>query len=167
MALDPEERKIAALFAAFEEINGRVDKAVGRLEHFVGHLDAGVRQSVREAAVQELTGLSKHVNNAQASLEGLRRAAHWRQLLHGAGWSVTAVLLAFLASWLYLPSSAEMSRLRAEERQLQVSIDQFGSRGGRSQLVPCGANKEHLCVRVDPALGRYGESHDYFVVHGY
>jgi hypothetical protein len=144
-----------------------VDKAVGRLEHFVGHLDAGVRQSVREAAVQELAGLSDHAQRTIASLEDLRKAADWRQLLYGAGWSVTAVLLAFLASWLYLPSSAEMSRLHAEARQLQASIDQLASRGGRSQLVPCGASKEHLCVRVDPALGRYGETHDYFVVHGY
>jgi hypothetical protein len=167
MALDPEERKIAALFAAFEEINGRLDKAVGRFERAVGGVDPAVRQSVREAAVQEFAGLSDQAQRTIASLEDLRKAADWRQLLYGAGWSVTAVLLAFLASWLYLPSSTEMSRLRAEERQLQASIDQLGSHGGRSQLVPCGASKEHLCVRVDPALGRYGESHDYFVVHGY
>jgi hypothetical protein len=167
MALGPEERKIAALFAAFEEINERVDKAVGRFERAVGGVDPAVRQSVREAVTQELTGLSDHVKNAQASLQGLHRAAHWRQLLHGAGWSVTAVLLAFLASWLYLPSSAEMSRLRAEERQLQASIDRLASHGGRSQLMPCGASKEHLCVRVEPAFGRYGDTRDYFVVHGY
>jgi hypothetical protein len=167
MALDPEERKIAALFAAFEEINGRVDKAVGRLERAVSGVDPAVRQSVREAVAQEVGGLSEHVMKAKASLEDLHRAANWRQLLHGAGWSVTAVLLAFMASWLYLPSSAEMSRLRAEQQQLQASIDQLGSHGGRSQLMPCGASKEHLCVRVEPALGRYGENHDYFVVHGY
>jgi hypothetical protein len=167
MALDPEERKIAALFAAFEEINGRVDKAVGRFERAVGGVDSVVRQSVREAVSHEVGALSDHVMKAKASLEDLLRAADWRQLLHGAGWSVTAVLLAFFASWLYLPSSTELSRLRAEERQLQASIDQLASHGGRSQLMPCGASKEHLCVRVDPALGRYGETHDYFVVHGY
>jgi hypothetical protein len=167
MALDPEQRKIAALFAAFEEINGRVDKAIGRFERAVGGVDSAVRQSVREAVAQEVGGLSEHVMKAKASLEALHRAANWRQLLHGSGWSVTAVLLAFLASWLYLPSSAEMSRLRAEERRLQTSIEQLASRGGKSQLMPCGVSNEHLCVRVDPALGRYGESHDYFVVHGY
>jgi hypothetical protein len=167
MALGPDERKIAALFAAFEEINGRVDKVVGRFEQAVCGVDSAVRQSVREAVVQEVGGLSDHVMKAKASLEGLHRAANWRQLLHGAGWSVIAVLLAFFASWLYLPSSGEMSRLRAERQQLQASIDQLASRGGRSQLMPCGASNEHLCVRVDSALGRYGETHDYFVVHGY
>jgi hypothetical protein len=167
MALDPEERKIAALFAAFEEINGRVDKAVGRFERAVNGVDPAVRQSVREAVAQEVDGLSEHVMKAKASLESLHRAATWRQLVYGVGWSVTAVLLAFVASWLYLPSSAEMNRLRAEARQLQASIDQLASSGGRSQLMPCGATREHLCVRVDPALGRYGETRDYFVVHGY
>ena len=167
MALDPEERKIAALFAAFEEINGRVDKAVSRFERAVGGVDSAARQSVREAVTQELAGLSDQIQMTTASLHGLRKAADWRQLLLGVGLSLVVVALTFLGSWLYLPSSAEMSRLRADERQLQASIDQLGSHGGRSQLMPCGASKEHLCVRVDPALGRYGETHDYFVVHGY
>jgi hypothetical protein len=167
MALDPEERKIAALFAAFEEINGRVDKAVSRFERAMGGVDVAVRQSVREAAVQELAGLSDHVTKAKVSVENLHQSANWRQLLHGAGWSLVAVLLAFFASWLYLPSPAEMGRLRAEERQLQASVDQLGSRGGRSQVMPCGASNEHLWLRVSPALGRFGDSQDYFVVRGY
>jgi hypothetical protein len=167
MALDSEERKIAALFAAFEEINGRVDKAVGRFERAVGGVDPAVRQSVRDAVAQEVGGLSEHVMKAKASLEDLHRAANWRQLLLGMVLSLVVVLLTFLGSWLYLPSSTQMSRLRAEERQLQASIDELASRGGRAHTMPCGASKEHLCVRVYPGLGRYGESQDYFVVREY
>ena len=85
MALDAEERKIAALFAAFEDINARVDSAVGRLDRTVGSLDPAVRQTIRDAMTKELVGLSDQVTKTTAALVALRKSADWRQLLLGAG----------------------------------------------------------------------------------
>jgi hypothetical protein len=167
MALDPEERKIAALFAAFEDINARVDGTVGRLERAVGQLDPTVRQAVRDTYAKELVGLAEQIKKTTASLEGLRRSADWRQLLLGAGLSVLVVLVTLGGFWLFTPSATEMSRLRAEEQQLQASIDLLASHGGRAELKKCGASSEHLCVRVEPGLGRFGEGKDYFVIRGY
>jgi len=167
MPLDPEERKIAALFAAFEDINARVDGTVGRLERAVGNLGPTARAAIHDTMVKELLGLSDQVRKTTAALEGLRRAADWRQLLLATGLSVLVVLITLGGFWVFTPSPAEMSRLRAEREQLQASIDQLASRGGRADLKKCGAGNEHLCVRVDAALGRFGNERDYYVIRGY
>src|SRR3982074_2325259 len=113
MALDPEERKIAALFAAFEEINARVDSVVGRCERSVGNLDPNVRQTIRDAMTKELVGLSDQVKKTTASLEGLRKSADWRQLLLGTGLTVLVVVITLGGFWFLTPSPKDMSPLRA------------------------------------------------------
>jgi hypothetical protein len=167
MALDPEERKIAALFAAFEDINARVDGTVGRLERIVGSLDPSVRQTVRDACARELAELTGQINMTTSSLERLRRSADWRQLLVGAGLSALVVLVTLFGFWLSTPSAAELTRLRAERDELQGAVDRLAERGGRAPIMKCGAGDEHLCVRVDPTLGRHGEGKDYYVIRGY
>ena len=167
MALDPEERKIAALFAAFEEINGRVDSAARRLEQSVVNLDPAVRQTVREVLAKELKAIELQVSQTTASLERMRRAADWRQILMGGGLATLVVVVTLGGFWMLTPSREEMTRLRAERDQLQTAVDLLASHGGRAELKTCGATTEHLCVRVDPQLGRYGEQKDYFVIRGY
>jgi hypothetical protein len=167
MPMDAEERKIAGLFAIFEEINARVDGTVGRLERAVGNLDPTVRQAIRDTYSKELVGLADQIKKTTASLEGLRRAADWRQLLLGTGLSLFAVAITLGGFWFFTPSPAEMSRMRTERQQLQAAIDLLASHGGRADLRNCGAGNEHLCVRVEPALGRFGTERDYYVIRGY
>ena len=167
MALDPEERTIAALFAAFEDINARVDGTVGRLERAVGNLGPAVRQAVRDTYAKELVGLAEQIKKTTASLEGLQRSADWRQLLLGTGLSVVVVLITLGGFWFFTPSPAEMGRLRAEREQLQAAVDQLASRGARADLKKCGASNEHLCVRIDAGFGRFGNERDYYVIRGY
>lgn len=59
-----------------------------------------------------------------------------------------------------------MNALRAE-RQQQGTIDELAARGGKADLKTCGTQNEHLCVRVVPPMGRYGQERDYFVIRGY
>ena len=167
MALDAEERKIAALFAVFEDINARVDSAVGRLDRTVANLDPAVRQTIRDAMTKELAGLSDQVTKTTAALVALRKSADWRQLLLGAGLAALVVVITLGGFWLLTPSVGEMSRLRTEQEQLQAAIDLLASRGGRAELKNCGKSNEHLCVRVDLQLGRYGDGRDYYVMRGY
>ena len=167
MALDPEERKIAALFAAFEEINGRVDNAARRLEQSVVNLDPAVRQTVREVLAKELKAIELQVAQTTASLDRMRRAADWRQILMSGGLALLVVVITLGGFWLLTPSRDEMTRLRAEREQLQAAVDLLASRGGRADLKTCGTSTEHLCVRVEPGLGRYGDQKDYFVIRGY
>lgn len=167
MALDSDERKIAALFAAFEEINAQVDRAGKQLTLSVGRLDPTVRQTIRDVLNEELSRVHHEVGLATAALQRMRRAADWRQLLIGTGLSALVVLVTLGGFWLFTPSPAEMTRLRAEREQLQDSIDLLARRGGRAELKNCGTSNEHLCVRVETGLGRYGDGKDYFVIRGY
>jgi hypothetical protein len=77
------------------------------------------------------------------------------------------VVITFGGFWLFTPSPDEMSRLRTEQQQLQTSIDLLASRGGRAYLRRCGAANDHLCVRVEPKLGRFGDEKDLYVIRGY
>ena len=162
--MDGEERKIAALFAAFEEINARVEAATQRFETAIARIDPAVRGTVKEAVTSELSGLQANVGQASAALEILRRAADWRSALWGGALMLLVTALTLGGFWLLTPSRQEMIALRAERAQLQAAVDLFASRGGRADLRPCDA---HLCVRVDTRLGKYGEGRDYFVVWGY
>ena len=167
MALDPEERKIAALFAAFEEINGRVDNATRRFEQSVGSLDPSVRQTIRDVLAKELNAIELQVTRTTSSLEAMRRAADWRQILMGGGLALLAVAITLGGFWVLTPSRTEMIRLRAEREELQAAVDMLASHAGRADLRKCGDGNAHLCVRVDPQLGRYGDQKDYFVIRGY
>ena len=167
MELDPEGRKIAALFAAFEEINARVERSSREFATAVSRLEPTARQTIHDTLTHELKELHQQISQTTAQLERMRRAADWRQVLTGAGLAALAVVITLGGFWVLTPSRDELSRLRAERDQLQASIDLLASRGGRAQLSKCGASSEHLCVRVEPGLGRFGEGKDYFVIRGY
>jgi hypothetical protein len=66
--------------------------------------------------------------------------------------------------WLLTPSREELKALRAERAQLQGAIDELAQRGGRADFKTCGVGNAHLCVRVEPRLGRFGDDKDYFVI---
>ncbi|MBS0366320.1 MAG: hypothetical protein JSR67_10920 [Proteobacteria bacterium] len=164
MTLDGDERKIATLLAAFDEIQGRVESATKRFEASVGDLDPVVRSAVHEVLNQELPAIEAQVDETAAALERLQRTAHWRSVLWAAGLTALALLITLGGFWLLTPSREEMKQLRAERAQLQGEIDLLESRGGRADFKPCGAGNKHLCVRVIPQLGRFGDSKDYLVV---
>jgi len=48
MALDPEERKIATLLAAFEEVHARVEQAARRFEQSIADLQPTVQQTIHQ-----------------------------------------------------------------------------------------------------------------------
>ena len=59
-------------------------------------------------------------------------------------------------------------------RELQVGLravieglDELHAKREDSDLKTCGVQNEHLCVRVVPAMGRYGTERDYLVIKGY
>ena len=122
---------------------------------------------MKVAVAAELTGLQAHVGEASAALQRLRRAADGRAALWGGALVLLVVAMTLGGFWLLTPSRQEMIDLRAERAQLQAVVDGLATRGGRADLKTCGAQNEHLCVRVNARLGKYGESRDYFVVSGY
>ena len=59
-----------------------------------------------------------------------------------------AIAVTLLGFWLLTPSPAEMNRLRDKRATLQANIDDLAARGVRADFKKCGAQSEHLCVRV-------------------
>jgi len=148
-------------------VHARVEHATRRFEQSVGDLQPAVRQTIHQVLGVELLELEQQTNQAATALEAMRRAADWRQVLLGA---VRAALVSGITSggfWLLTPSREELKQLRAERAQLQSSIDELAQRGGRADFKTCGVGNTHLCVRVEPRFGRYGEEKDYYVVRGY
>jgi hypothetical protein len=80
---------------------------------------------------------------------------------------VLVVVITLGGFWFFTPSPDEMSRLRAERQQPQASLDLLASRGGQADLRNCGTANDHLCMRVEPKLGRFGDEKDYYVIRGY
>jgi hypothetical protein len=131
--------------------------------------ETSIRPSARQCAIpaKELVGLADQIKKTTASLKGLRKSADWRQLLLGTGLAVLVVVITLGGFWFFTPSPDEMSRLRAERQQPQASLDLLASRGGRADLRNCGTANDHLCMRVEPKLGRFGDEKDYYVIRGY
>ena len=145
--MDAEERKLATLFVAFEEINARVEAATQRFETSIARIDPVVRATMKVAVAAELTGLQANVGEASAALQRLRRAADWRAMLWGGALALLVIALALGGFWLLTPSRQEMIALRAERALLKAAIDAWANRRGRADLKTCGTSGEHLCVR--------------------
>ncbi len=177
--MDPEDRKIAALIAAFDQEHERVQRAITGLNHAGEQLQREVRGAAKAAVDAALAGLNQEIQKAQRVLGelerfSLRRAA-WQHLVV----AIAAIVITLIAVWWYVPSVGEMDQLRAEREQLrterselQVSIADLNDRGGRIQLNECGdpGQRKRLCVLVDAAAGQFGDArrHEiYMIAKGY
>lgn len=143
MGLDPEERKIAALFAAFEDVNARVEKSSLELAAAISRLGPTARQTIHDTLLNELQELRQQIGQTTGQLELLQRAADWRQAITGAALTALVVVITLVGFWIVMPSRDEIGKLRAERDQLRTSIDLLASRGGRVQISKCGASSEH------------------------
>jgi hypothetical protein len=165
--VDEESLKLGLLLETAQTHQKLIEALIEKLQEHTRGLDAVVRAEIRQALGEELAALEQQANAAGAALEAMRRAANWRQILLGGALAVLVAGITLGGFWLLTPSREEILRLRAERAQLQNSIDLLASHGGRADFKTCGVGNAHLCVRVEPHLGRYGDEKDYFVVKGY
>src|SRR6185437_9331859 len=146
--------KLGLVMEAAQAQQGMAASALERLREHTAGLDSVVREEIRATLIEELQ-----------ALQALQRAAGRRALLGGAAVTLLSALPLGGAWWL-LPTRGELEALRATRAELAANIAQLNERGGRIQLRRCGA-QQRLCVRIDRAAPRYGESADYLVVQGY
>ncbi len=130
------------------------------LESRSGDLDSVVGEAVQRAFV-DAAGL-----RAAESLSRIHRATGIRFAL----WSFVVVcvcsLVPAVATWMLMPSRAQVTEARQNLEQLSVGVARLSREGGRIDLRRCGeANR--LCVRVDRKAPFYGENSDYAVLKGY
>ena len=178
--MDPEDRKIAALIAAFDQEHERVQRAITALGHAGEQLPREVRGAAKAAVEAALADLNPQIQKAQRALGDLQRFSVWRAAWQHLMVAIMAIAVTLLAVWWYVPSVSEMNQLRAERDQLQTkrgelqaSITDLNERGGRIQLNECG-DRGHEATLVRTCRcgrrGRFGDARRgkvYMIAKGY
>ena len=170
--MDPEDRKIAALIAAFDQEHERVQQAITALNHAGEQLQREVRSAAKGAVEAALKALHPEIDRAARALVDLQSLSLWRASLQHLLVAFVAIAITLLAVWWYVPSVGQMEQLRAERAELQASIADLTARGGRIQLNECGdpGQRKRLCVLVDAKAGKFGDArrHEiYMIAKGY
>jgi hypothetical protein len=135
--------------------------------HTAGH-EAVMREQIRRSFSEELAAVQTESARAVSALQAVQRAASARTTFWMLGLAAMTAAIAIGIGWWVLPNPSEIATLLEERDELQRPIDVLVSRGARADLKTCDAGRaQHLCVRVEPRLGRYGNEKDYFVIKGY
>ena len=134
-------------------------------EHTRG-LDAIVREEIRRTFVDELGALVHESERAVETLRALERRARVRFLLSTLVTAALSGAMTAVAAWWLLPTSAEISALRARRDQLAGDLATLQRNGGLIDLRRCGSG-QRWCVRVDRKAPVYGDDSDFLVVKGY
>src|SRR5208282_2492079 len=132
--MDPEERKIVALIAAFDTEHERVQAAVAALNQTGAQLKRDVTAAAAGAVEAALKNLQSEINKAAETLIDLQRLSLWRAAWQHIMVAFVAIAVTLVAVWWYVPSVAQMTALRAEHAQLEASIEDLNNRGARIEL---------------------------------
>ncbi|HEY6451659.1 MAG TPA: hypothetical protein VIX87_03590 [Steroidobacteraceae bacterium] len=143
-----------------------IESSLRQLEGHTQALDAVVRAQIRCTVIEELGAVVEESGRAVQALRALERAAK----LRFAVWTLTTTLLSgagtALVGWWLLPSTSQISALRAQRQQLGAAIGLLQQHGGLIDLRRCGS-EARWCVRVDRRAPAFGDQADYLVVKGY
>ncbi len=168
--MDPEERKIAALIAAFDTEHARVQSALAALNQTGARLQQEVKGAAAGAVTAALKDLHQGIQEAASSLAQMRKYSLWRGALQHFMVALAAITVTLLAVAWYVPTPSEMNQLRAERDQLQASIEDLNKRGAKMKIIGCGP-QSRLCVLVDRSAGNFGVAGNkddvYMIVKGY
>jgi hypothetical protein len=167
--MDPErqELRIAALLDALDQEHGRVREAMAELKATGAALQRDVKSAAAGAMQGALKDLQSDIESARRVVGELRRFSLRRAAWQHAMVALVAIVVTLLAVWAYVPSVSDMNLLRAQQAQLQASIEDLNQRGAKVVLGHCGP-KKRLCVAVDESAGIYGElGEPYRIVKGY
>ena len=122
--------------------------AAGRAQaqQFGKEVAAEARKALEDGAAQA----NSAARSLQLASQQLRRQSTLRVAGVTAGCSFGILAAVIAAMSVYLPSKSEMESLRTEREQLQASIDNLSSRGGRLKSSMCGAAGEtkRFCVLI-------------------
>ncbi len=168
--MDPEERKIAALIAAFDTEHVRAQGAITAIYRAGEQLKLDMSSAAKVAVQAALKDLNADIEKASRVLTDLQGLSLWRASLQHLAVAVVAMAIALLGVWWYVPSQSDIAARRAERDELQASIDDLTKRGAKMKTIGCGP-KSRLCVLVDRAAGTFGVAGNkddvYMIVKGY
>jgi hypothetical protein len=136
-----------------------------RLRDHLRALDVLVRSEVGRAACETLEALSSEAQQTEAALRSLRQETTVRVLTWSTAAMVLSAAIGLVILHVLVPSSAQVSELRARRAHYASDIQRLRQFGGAVDLRRCGTTGR-LCVRVHPHGPRYGRHRDYLLVKG-
>lgn len=163
--MDDESLKLGLLLETAQTHQKLVEALIEKFKAQTDSLGSVVRDQLRRSFLEELAAVRTESQRAVEALQTVKRAANLRMILSTIGLVTIATAVAIFVAWWILPSSAELATLRAQRDELQSEIALLNQRGAKADIRRCG--DKHLCVRVDPSAGRFGDGRDYYVIHGY
>jgi hypothetical protein len=168
--VDKETMQLGLLVESAELNSQLATATLEKLRQHVQGLDVVVRDQIRRTLLEELqpvhAGLHTESQKTVESLRRVQRAANIRVALWSVGITGMCAAVALAVAWWSLPGQAEMASLRQQRDELAAGVERLTKLGGRAELQRCGP-ASRLCVRVDPAAGRFGQGSDYYVIKGY
>jgi hypothetical protein len=164
--MDDSAMKLGLLLESAHAHQSLAETALEKLKAHAGELGNIARDEIRATLIEELHALGDDSRQATETLRRLRYVADLRVALWTLGMSALACAIPLAAAWWLLPSRSEIAALSARRDALETSVAHLKAEGGQIELRRCGS-PQRMCVRVDRALGSYGEAGDFLVAKGY
>jgi hypothetical protein len=166
--VDSEERKIAALIAAFDAEQKRLEMTITALNAAGAQLEREVKDAARDATAAALKELNLQITKASDTLGKIQQFSLWRAAWQHAITSAVVIVVTLLAVRWFVPSVSQINELRSEQAALEASVTTLDRRGARIKLNTCGPSGR-LCVMVDRIPGEFGGpgGEVYFIAKGY
>lgn len=145
------QTQVAQASTALQQSSTKLPAEMAR--HLDQQLPAAAAQAARMIASQ-WTEANTHAERATKAYQ--EATANARKVVYGGAavmLTILTIAVLVLTKWI-LPNSDELTRLREEKTQLQMTIDQLTRNGARANVQPCTdrSGRDRLCVRVDESV---------------
>jgi hypothetical protein len=120
--MDDQDRKIGMLIAAFHDQTRQLEQTIKALGQAGAQLRNDVRVSAKESVEVALAELRTPIHQAGEALIDLQGLSLWRAAWQHAIVAAVAMAIALIAVWWYVPPLSQITALRAEQAQLDASI---------------------------------------------
>jgi hypothetical protein len=165
-AIDDATLKCGLLMESAQAHQRLAESQIEKLRAHTQDLDSVVRDEIRRTLIEELQMLTTETTRATQALQRVKRAASLRSALVSLVCALLCALIPMVIARWILPSTAEISALRARRDALASNVANLEQQGGRIDWRRCGDAKR-ICVRVDRKAPIYGDAADYYVIEGY
>jgi hypothetical protein len=142
------------------------EQALESLRVHTQSLDGVARDEVRRVLTEELQPLDAEIARLTRSAARAARNYSLRAVIFGLATTALCALVPIAVARWVLPSSAQVTELKAQRDVLTQQLKVLKEQGARMELRRCGT-EARLCVHIDERAPRFGEHANFYVPAGY
>lgn len=177
MSMD-EQGKIYGLIVQAQEMQKYALEFRGTAQEAVNTIPGSVRQGMREAAREIISGEAKEASACLASTaREAREATDQLRLLLSKTWMMHCLWLVIAAlvigvvgymsfGFLISKQASELEDLQIQAQRMEAVVNKLNSKLGKAEITTCN---DRPCIRVDGRPGGFTgkNGQDYMVIYGY